>query len=471
MAVRGYWFGAPVVLALAFTGGALAAPTAQPAPLKFRKGPYVQDVRAGSVRILGELSRAAPLTVSVTVADAIGPGVPIKVSSPAATVHEVVIPGLSASTRYAYRVEAEGLAGGSEFVTAPPVGVDEPFTFVVFGDSREDNAAHRAVVERILSDAPDFALNTGDLVGLGSREHEWQTFFDVEAPLLAGTPFYPALGNHDYGAGGDKSVFRRIFAVPSEGPDGEAYYRFDWGASRFLVLDSNGQNKARDVQRDWLERELQAARADAKVRHVFVSMHHPPFSISVHGGDERLQRAWAPLFTKYRVDAVFSGHDHVYQRLVHDGVLYVVSGGGGASLYTRGAAKKPDKNASVLFERVHHYVRVQVRGDAVELSAIRDDGSLIETLRVGGDGAARARPVVAAAPGAALVAPAPAVVAAAAPQVTPAAAAPAAKTSHGGGACDVATGSRTPGFVGSMTMIAIAVTILLRLRKRRAAGL
>ena len=34
----------------------------------------------------------------------------------------------------------------------------------------------------------------------------------------------------------------------------------------------------------WLERELIAARQDPQLRHIFVVMHHPPFSISLHGG-------------------------------------------------------------------------------------------------------------------------------------------------------------------------------------------
>ena len=64
-------------------------------------------------------------------------------------------------------------------------------------------------------------------------------------------------------------------------------------------------------------------------------MHHPPFSISLHGGSRDLRERWAPLFEKYQVTAVFSGHDHVYERAEHEGIRYFVSGGGGAPLYPR----------------------------------------------------------------------------------------------------------------------------------------
>ena len=65
-------------------------------------------------------------------------------------------------------------------------------------------------------------------------------------------------------------------------------------------------------------------------------MHHPPFSVSLHGGQRDLRERWTPLFEKYQVSArPFSGHDHVYERAEHDGIRYFVSGGGGALLYPR----------------------------------------------------------------------------------------------------------------------------------------
>ena len=65
-------------------------------------------------------------------------------------------------------------------------------------------------------------------------------------------------------------------------------------------------------------------------------MHHPPFSISLHGGQRDLRERWTPLFERYGVTAVFSGHDHCYERAERNGVHYFVSGGGGAPLYGRG---------------------------------------------------------------------------------------------------------------------------------------
>ena len=109
-------------------------------------------------------------------------------------------------------------------------------------------------------------------------------------------------------------------------------------------------------------------------------MHHPPFSISLHGGQAELREAWTPLFEKYQVAAVFSGHDHVYSRAEHSGVRYFVSGGGGAPLYPRKArSSRIDVQATQNFERVNHYLKVHVYGDLIEVTAIRADGTIIET--------------------------------------------------------------------------------------------
>ena len=128
------------------------------------------------------------------------------------------------------------------------------------------------------------------------------------------------------------------------------------------------------------KRELIAARQDTSIRHIFVVMHHPPFSISLHGGAADLRDKWTPLFEQYNVSAVFSGHDHVYERADHNNVHYFVSGGGGAPLYPRRPHSNPIDIAAVKkFERVLHYLRVTITGNRLEVTAVRADGTIIET--------------------------------------------------------------------------------------------
>jgi hypothetical protein len=168
--------------------------------------------------------------------------------------------------------------------------------------------------------------------------------------------------------------------VPQNGNQTERYYAFTYASSRFLILDSNLYSFALTDQTAWIERELIAARQDSSIRHIFVVMHHPPYSISLHGGATDLRERWCPLFDKYDVSAVFSGHDHVYSRAEADGLHYFVTGGGGAALYPRRPkSSRIDVKAVKKFERALHYLRVTVTGNRIEVTAIRADGTTIET--------------------------------------------------------------------------------------------
>lgn len=343
----------------------------------FVKGPYLQNVTQRSVTVMWESQRTTAGKVIVE-ADP-----PIAVASKPAQIHEVVVGGLEPGRRYRYRAISADSEVSGEFATAPAASA--PFSFIVFGDSRSVPSAHRRVVERLRREVPDFLLGTGDMVNEGASAADWQQFFDIEREILATNVLYPSLGNHDrQGRGRTADNYRKYFALPENSPNPERYYAFTYGNSRFLILDSNAYSFALTDQTAWIEQQLQAARLDPSIVHIFVSMHHPPFSVSLHGGQSELREAWTPLFEKYQVAAVFSGHDHVYSRAERSGVRYFVSGGAGAPLYPRkSGAAEIDKQATRYFERVNHYLRIHVIGRALEVAAIRADGSLIETVSWG----------------------------------------------------------------------------------------
>ena len=345
---------------------------------RFKKGPYLQNVSQSSVTLMWESDapRAAVVEVATTP--------PRRIQVDTDEIHEVLVDGLEAGRRYRYAVTLGDERVQGEFATAPPAGA--PFSFIVFGDSRSTTpGAHRRVVDRVRDEVPDFVLGTGDIVTEGQSAADWQMFFDVERDLLRENVLYPSLGNHDrQGRGRTADNFRRYFALPENSPDPERYYAFTYGSARFLILDSNAHSFALTDQTEWIEQQLQAARLDPTIRHIFVTMHHPPYSISLHGGQEELREAWTPLFEKYQVAAVFSGHDHVYSRAEKNGVRYFVSGGAGAPLYPRKPrSSRQDLDATQYFERVNHYLKIHVFGDLVEVTGIRADGTLIETTTWG----------------------------------------------------------------------------------------
>jgi predicted phosphodiesterase len=354
---------------LSVAGAAEAGP-------KMLKGPYLQDLAPSSITVMWQMDELAPAKLIVE-----GPGGERTQDVAPARIAEARVEGLSPSSRYRYRVIVGDEVWRGEFATAPPEGKDVPFSFVVVGDSRGGAAQHRRVVQRMSREVPDFVLGTGDMVDEGYRQDQWQEFFDVENEMLRDNVYFPALGNHDrQGRGRTADTYRSYFSVPENGNDTERYYAFTYGSSRVIVLDSNAYSFALTDQTSWLERELVAARQDRSIRHIFVVMHHPPFSISLHGGNQDLRERWTPLFEQYEVTAVFSGHDHVYSRAEHHNVHYFVTGGGGAPLYPRRPRSNPIDLAAVKkFERVLHYLRVTVTGNRLEVTAVRADGTIIET--------------------------------------------------------------------------------------------
>jgi 3',5'-cyclic AMP phosphodiesterase CpdA len=194
---------------------------------------------------------------------------------------------------------------------------------------------------------------------------------------------------------------------------------------------------------------------------VFVVMHHPPFSISLHGGSRELRERWTPLFEKYQVTAVFSGHDHVYERAEHDGIRYFVSGGGGAPLYPRRPHPNPvDLDAVKKFERTFHFLRVAVTGGRVEVTGVRSDGTVIETTAwsVGSDAPP---PTVAARPAATTAA-----AGASEPARAPALPAAGAAAAPAEVAADPGAGSLVwIGLGGVGLLLAAAVVVVLTLRR------
>lgn len=348
---------------------------------KMMKGPYVQNLASSSITVMWQVEPPQPARL-IVMGPGVGPGDSRTMEVAAARVAEADITELRPATRYRYRVEIGDKSWEAELATAPEVGAAVPFSFIVLGDSRSNAEAHRRVIERVSQEVPDFILGTGDMVDEGARQDQWQTFFDVERELLADNVYFPSVGNHDrQGRGRTADTYRSFFSVPDNGGDSERYYAFSYANARILVLDSNAHSFSLTGQTAWMERELSSARQDDRVRHVFVVMHHPPFSISLHGGQRDLRERWTPLFEKYGVTAVFSGHDHVYERAEKNGLRYFVSGGAGAPLYPRSPrASAIDKAAVVRFERAYHYLRVSVSAGVVDVTAVRVDGSTIESV-------------------------------------------------------------------------------------------
>ena len=343
---------------------------------RFEVAPYLQDARPGGITVLFETDVATEATVVVTM-----PSGEQRFSSPTGTHHEVRIEGLSAG-RHPYRVVAGNATSAPSELAPAATGGD--FTFLVYGDNRDRDADHARVIEAMRREPADLLVQTGDMTGDGGDEALWRRFFAIEAPLLATTPMFPALGNHELLHDPGATHYHRYFALPSSdvaAEDAERYYAFHYGNALFIALDGNDSHQR--SQAEWLARTLDGAARDPAVRHVFVFFHQPSFSVGEFCGSAAEQGLWVPLFERARVRAVFTGHEHAYERLERNGVRYFVAGGGGAPLRPmRGGCPLYDQEALKVFRSTFHFLRVRVRGDEATLDAIGVDGEVFDSARL-----------------------------------------------------------------------------------------
>ncbi|MBL8853491.1 MAG: metallophosphoesterase [Planctomycetaceae bacterium] len=302
------------------------------------------------------------------------------------------IEGLEPNTQYFYRVVST-TADGKKLESDPSTfqtafGPGTPVTFAVISDTQKNPKVAGAIAEHAWAQRPHFLLLPGDLVDQGKKDSDWrEEFFPSLNPLISRIPLFPVLGNHEQNA---KNYFDYMAL-----PDPEYYYTFSYGDADFFVIDSNRKVDPESEQYRWLEEKLAASKATWK----FVSHHHPPYSSDENDygdlwktnqstrGDLRA-RQLVPLYEKYGVDIVWTGHIHSYERTwpIKDGqavsaggTIYMITGGGGGGLETPGPYRPFFQNN---VRRTHHYVMVHIQDKTLELRAFTLEDQLFDTVRL-----------------------------------------------------------------------------------------
>jgi hypothetical protein len=183
--------------------------------------------------------------------------------------------------------------------------------------------------------------------------------------------FFPALGNHDWLAAGAQP-YLDYFELPGN----ERYYDVVLGPVHVFVLDSDPHEPDGrwfgSVQGQWLQAGLAASTAPFR----FVTMHHAPYSSALHGSKTVLQwpfRAWG-------ADAVFAGHDHVYERLVVGGLPYFVNGASGTNLYP--FRSPPHPGSKVRFNADHGAILIEVSDTSATIRFVTRRGVVVDTHRI-----------------------------------------------------------------------------------------
>lgn len=287
--------------------------------------------------------------------------------------HAVRVTGLSPDTEH--RVEAlsgDSPAGALAYRSPPAPGEapDAGMTFFVYGDSQARPAVHEEVSAGILAEAErlkqhTFVLHVGDFTSNSdtSSEAEWsRQFFRPAAAMLRRLPLLPVRGNHEEVA----KMFRRFFPEPGPPvalPDG-CDYVLSYGPLRVLVLDQFVRGSASEAHLRWAMNSI----SEPGVRWRFAAFHEPIYSVGVHGSNTTYRGCVEPTLVAGRVHAVFSGHDHDYQRIKPMmGVTYFVSGGGGGTLSGKSA---PPPEWLAKFRRDHNFLAVTVGAGKATVRAL-----------------------------------------------------------------------------------------------------
>jgi len=210
----------------------------------------------------------------------------------------------------------------------------------------------------------DLVIMLGDNMYGSQRPADFVRKFEQPyAPLLSiGVKFQAALGNHDT----PEQIFYKPYNM-----NGQRYYTYARNNVRFFALDSTLMDRK---QVAWIEAALRDSREDWKICY----FHHPLYSNAArHGSSVDLRILLEPIFVKYGVNVVFSGHDHVYERLQpQKGIHYFVSGSAGQ--LRRGNMTRSSQTAAS-FDQDQSFMLVEVAGSEMYFQAITRGGRIVDS--------------------------------------------------------------------------------------------
>jgi predicted phosphodiesterase len=259
------------------------------------------------------------------------------------------------------------LTGTAQKVTLP-LSKDST-RFAVIGDTGTGDKPQYEIGQRLEEYRQrvnfTFTIMVGDNIYGSERPQDFQKKFEIPyKPLLdAGVTFYAALGNHD----DPNQRFYKPFTM-----NGERFYTFTKGNIDFFVLDSNYMDRK---QLDWFERALKASKSAWKMAY----FHHPLYSSGeAHGSEEDLRVLLEPLFVKYRMDVVFAGHEHFYERVKPQKGIHYFTCGGSAKL-RKGDIRKGSELTEKGDDIENTFMVVEVAKDVFNFQTVSRGGVTIDS--------------------------------------------------------------------------------------------
>ena len=245
---------------------------------------------------------------------------------------------------------------------------DGSFRFGVIGDFGDGSKGEYTTAKRFAEQAEkcsfDTVITVGDNLYGSERPQDFDTKFTIPFKVLLdkGVKFYASLGNHD----DPNQRFYKPFNMNEQ-----RYYKLTKKNIDFFALDSNYMDQK---QLEWIENEMKGSKADWKIPY----FHHPLYSSAGgHGSSIDLRNVLEPLFVRYGVQVVFTGHDHVYERTKpQKGIYYFVAGSTGKLRVgdigkTNFTAASYDKGRAVLV--------AEAADDALFFQTVSEQGKIVDS--------------------------------------------------------------------------------------------
>ncbi|MBI4616525.1 MAG: metallophosphoesterase family protein [Planctomycetes bacterium] len=352
-------------------------------------GPYLQSVSGTGATVCWRTSVASDSLVEYGTTPQLGQRA---LSGQASEKHEIALSGLVPGTAYFYRATSRDANGqivfqksGGPFSTAISRAdglAGKKFTFLAMGENHNHSLVSN-FSSVVAASGASFVVDAADQVDAGSDLGDWRTYFDAGKSFYHALPLYMCFSNHNYS---DDAGWGYFDIVANPGPT-EQWYTFEWGHVQFFAIDSTynkggNEQKIRDEELPWLERELARA-TDGVDDPVFtVAFYHHP-TMSSGPRSRWMDRVWGenvllPILEKYGVDLVLYAHDKFYERSVRNGVPYIQIATG--KLAPTIENKNPYSVKLITTQRT--ILVVDVEGRKMAYRAVNEQGTVLDSGEV-----------------------------------------------------------------------------------------
>ncbi len=259
-------------------------------------------------------------------------------------------------------------------------------SFSFWGDSQGGWNTFSLFAQKMAGFNDDFSFGLGDLVADGSRDSEWTSLRKAIEPLEKKMPLFFIPGNHDYDGYYDDLIPLNYLKHITDKNSGKTYYDFYVGKAAFIALDPNGNFPLSiDIeQQKWMQKTMHSSQwKDADWR--FVVIHQVPYGQGWEGyeGDHFIRNLIDTLAGPQKIDFIFSGHIHDYERLTKryddHSTTFIISGGAGGGIEPKNSNPIPKMDRLI---KQHHFGRMMLQKNKAMMYIYDINGDIIDQLTI-----------------------------------------------------------------------------------------